>query len=109
MIWLLRTTDNSTYFAESLEIRGIESGLYLFCSITQWYVLYKFVQIVVLWSKGPHPACHRVNMLIFDSSAIGWSVVCECDIYWSYSFFTLIHIVETYRKSSCAKPLGSEP
>ena len=29
MIWLPRTTDNSTYFAQSLEIRGIESRLYL--------------------------------------------------------------------------------
>ena len=28
MIWLPRTTDNSTYFAQSLEIRGIESRLY---------------------------------------------------------------------------------
>ena len=27
MIWLPRTTDNSTYFAQSLEIRGIESRL----------------------------------------------------------------------------------
>ena len=30
MIWLPRTTDNSTYFAQSLEIRGIESRLYIF-------------------------------------------------------------------------------
>ena len=29
MIWLPRTTDNSTYFAQSLEIRGIESRLFL--------------------------------------------------------------------------------
>ena len=29
MIWLPRTTDNSTYFAQSLEIRGIGSRLYL--------------------------------------------------------------------------------
>ena len=29
MIWLPRTTDNSTHFAQSLEIRGIESRLYL--------------------------------------------------------------------------------
>ena len=28
MIWLPGTTDNSTYFAQSLEIRGIESRLY---------------------------------------------------------------------------------
>ena len=28
MIWLPRTTDNSTYFAQSLGIRGIESRLY---------------------------------------------------------------------------------
>ena len=28
MIWLPRTTDNSTHFAQSLEIRGIESRLY---------------------------------------------------------------------------------
>ena len=27
MIWLPRITDNSTYFAQSLEIRGIESRL----------------------------------------------------------------------------------
>ena len=29
MIWLPRTTDNSTQFAQSLEIRGIESRLYI--------------------------------------------------------------------------------
>ena len=29
MIWLPRFTDNSTYFAQSLEIRGIESRLYV--------------------------------------------------------------------------------
>ena len=29
MIWLPRTTDNSTYFAQSLEIGGIESRLYI--------------------------------------------------------------------------------
>ena len=29
MIWLPRTTDNSTHFAQSLEIRGIESRLYI--------------------------------------------------------------------------------
>ena len=29
MIWLPRTTDNSTYFAQSFEIRGIESRLYI--------------------------------------------------------------------------------
>ena len=28
IIWLPRTTDNSTYFAQSLEIRGIKSRLY---------------------------------------------------------------------------------
>ena len=32
MIWLPRTTDNSTYFAQSLEIRGIESRLYILAS-----------------------------------------------------------------------------
>ena len=29
MIWLPRTTDNWTYFAQSLEIPGIESRLYI--------------------------------------------------------------------------------
>ena len=29
MIWLPRTTDNSTYFAQSLEIRAIGSRLYI--------------------------------------------------------------------------------
>ena len=29
MIWLPRITDNSTHFAQSLEIRGIESRLYV--------------------------------------------------------------------------------
>ena len=29
MIWLPQTTDNSTYFAQSLKIRGIESRLFL--------------------------------------------------------------------------------
>ena len=33
MIWLPRTTDNSTYFAQSLEIRGIESRLYIVTSL----------------------------------------------------------------------------
>ena len=33
MIWLPRTTDNSTYFAQSLEIRGIESRLYFVCFV----------------------------------------------------------------------------
>ena len=28
MIWLPRTTDSSTHFAQSLEFRGIESRLY---------------------------------------------------------------------------------
>ena len=32
MIWLPRTTDNSTYFAQSLEIRSIESRLYVVCT-----------------------------------------------------------------------------
>ena len=32
MIWLPRTTDNSTYFDKSLEIRGIESRLYIIYS-----------------------------------------------------------------------------
>ena len=34
MIWLPRTTDNSTYFAQSLEIRGIESRLYVHGNIS---------------------------------------------------------------------------
>ena len=29
MIWLPGTTDNSTHFAQSLEIRGMESRLYI--------------------------------------------------------------------------------
>ena len=29
IIWLPQTTDNSTYFAQSLEVRGIESRLYM--------------------------------------------------------------------------------
>ena len=33
MIWLPWTTDNSTYFAQSLEIRGIESRLYTYVFI----------------------------------------------------------------------------
>ena len=32
MIWLPRTTDISTYFAQSLEIRGIESRLYMYAA-----------------------------------------------------------------------------
>ena len=35
MIWLPQTTGNSTYFAQSLEIRGIESRLYNKNSNTQ--------------------------------------------------------------------------
>ena len=33
IIWLPRTTDISTYFAQSLEIRGIESRLYMHSEI----------------------------------------------------------------------------
>ena len=33
MIWLPGTTDNSTYFAQSLEIQGIESRLYYYLVI----------------------------------------------------------------------------
>ena len=47
MIWLPRTTDISTYFAQSLEIRGIESRLYIECShwatfllMTAWMLRY---------------------------------------------------------------------
>ena len=38
MIWLPRTTDNSTYFAQSLRIRGIESRLYLRNEFDYWKV-----------------------------------------------------------------------
>ena len=34
MIWLPQTTDNSSHFAQSLEIRGIESRLY---NIWDWW------------------------------------------------------------------------
>ena len=39
MIWLPGTTDNSTHFAQSLEIRGIESRLYLFTLACIQYVV----------------------------------------------------------------------
>ena len=41
MIWLPRTTDNSTYFAQSLEIRVIENRLYFvyLCSLPKRYTL----------------------------------------------------------------------
>ena len=35
MIWLPRTTDNSTYFTQSLEIRGNESRLYIYINFRQ--------------------------------------------------------------------------
>ena len=53
MIWLPRTTDNSTHFAQSLEIRGIESRLYCFIMVVpeckepfgDVYILYIFLVI----------------------------------------------------------------
>ena len=39
MIWLPRTTDNSTFFAQSLEIRGIESRLYIVLSLKNVFIL----------------------------------------------------------------------
>ena len=39
MIWLPRTTDNSTHFDQSLEIRGIESRLYY--GINTEYVVFR--------------------------------------------------------------------
>ena len=46
MIWLPRTTDNSTYFAQSLEIRGIESRLYI-VSVTFTKFLYMDMTIAL--------------------------------------------------------------
>ena len=39
MIRLPRTTDNSTYFAQSLEIRGIESRLYVEVSLNSDHLM----------------------------------------------------------------------
>ena len=59
IIWLPRTTDNSTYFAQSLEIQGIESRLYLeylkvtskYCSLLYWYY-------PAIWSLNRHVVCN---------------------------------------------------
>ena len=50
MIWLPRTTDISTYFAQSLEIRGIESRLYLasYCTNHFRHLLWKVSAVCAL-------------------------------------------------------------
>ena len=44
MIWLPQTTDNSTFFAQSLEIRGIESRLYF----AQFIIVYAVFNSLIL-------------------------------------------------------------
>ena len=59
MIWLPRTTDNSTYFAQSLEIRGIESRLYVdhyaYWLYNSSLYVYIFVMVIylswIMWCK----------------------------------------------------------
>ena len=48
MIWLPRTTDNSTHFAQSLEIRGNESRLYInliFCQLHSNMIIGHLIKI----------------------------------------------------------------
>ena len=52
MIWLPRTTVNSTYFAQSLEIRGIESRLY-FCFYKKLNKAWYFMIIISLAQTIP--------------------------------------------------------
>ena len=56
MIWLPRTTDNSTYFAQSLEIRGIESRLYIkgFVGSVNWKSGTANVNTDSKWSNKKH-------------------------------------------------------
>ena len=42
MIWLPRTTDNSTYFVQSLGMQGNESRLYFICRYFSFYKQLKF-------------------------------------------------------------------
>ena len=49
MIWLPRTTDNSTYFAQSLEIRGMESRLYIQYVPRSYGVDHLFYHKISVW------------------------------------------------------------
>ena len=55
MIWLTRTTDNSTNFAQSLEIRGIESGLYFYLSNNTMGTEFFWEKSLFLNTKGKLP------------------------------------------------------
>ena len=59
MIWLPRTTDNSTYFAQSLEIRGIESRLYI-----------QYISDVTLLCIGTFYSCNGMYVPNFSSYEI---------------------------------------
>ena len=60
MIWLPRTTDISTYFAQSLEIRGIESRLYLL------YKLCNLIMCVQIALKLGISMIHTWHKFIFN-------------------------------------------
>ena len=73
MIWLPRTADNSTYFAQSLEIRGIESRLY--SSMLQEYsaILFAFIKLLFVFqtfvlSIFERPLTQQVLLYIFQLS-----------------------------------------
>ena len=66
MIWLPQTTDNSKHFAQSLEIRGIESRLYLlFCGEYQ-YISSSAVKRISIF----HECVAQVKLLIFSPHEI---------------------------------------
>ena len=68
MIWLPRTTDISTYFAQSLEIRGIESRLYF-----QRYIQYQRLNAKKFW----FPFQMAILMHTFFSELWSWKRIAE--------------------------------
>ena len=75
MIWLPRTTDNSTYFAQSLEIRGIESRLYRE-NIKILHVKNYWANLKIIWHKWSLsdrlPKLFNHNEPLKNTAARGW-------------------------------------
>ena len=71
MIWLPRTTDNSTYFAQSLEIRGIESRLYILASnltLNKWPIQISCLHMFILTNgSGRHSWGNRSFLREFST------------------------------------------
>ena len=67
MIWLPRTTDNSTYFAQSLEIRGSESRLYLFAASLEVYINTLLIHVNIYESKEAGIVCFIIRKLLLKT------------------------------------------